>query len=245
MMPLALYFLFLAYLNQRSQSTLMSGMWDFGCALLGLSGFILVSGPLFLALLDARWRGNLFTQNLNQLKAAWAISGFFWSCIVAAYFLAVIAGIAFVVFLRKRFTVIYNCDRRFVEETLIAALEALGLSWRRVVGGFEINQRVLRQIPKSTEETAKRADNPLSSAKHAAAFVQIDSFASLHYASLRWRDVDPLVRRGVEGELEKLFEVAETPPNPAAGWFMTAAVAIFLVMLLWMIFLIYQMMAGK
>ena len=71
------------------------------------------------------------------------------------------------------------------------------------------------------------------------AFLRIDSFSSVQNATLRWREYDPLLRTEIEAGLEKTFAQTESPVNAAGGWLMTAAIALFFVMLVWMGFIIF------
>src|SRR5262245_51729153 len=74
--PLALYFLFLAWLHQRPQPTLMPGRWDFVGVLVALSGFLLVGGPgvLAMAAMQFRFREGSFAE----LRDQWAQTGTAW-----------------------------------------------------------------------------------------------------------------------------------------------------------------------
>jgi hypothetical protein len=62
---------------------------------------------------------------------------------------------------------------------------------------------------------------------------------------LRWRDYDLLLRSEVEAALEKALQTKESPANSIAGWFMTASIGIFFVMLLWVSCLIYLLVVSR
>jgi hypothetical protein len=247
-MPLSIYLLFLAYLNQRHRPTMLSGPWDFAGVLLGLCGFIVVGGPMLLAMLDSAWRSHLFRGNFAQVRAMWSANNVVWSTIAIAYAVVLISGICLFIYLRRKVTVIYNVDAGALEDVFVGVLDALGINWRRVAGGFELGGRKRRSV--IVDEDASQAADTVPSPRlpqdlaGLTAFVQLDVFPSLCHATLRWYDYDPPLRREVEIQLEKLFATTESPENPAGGWFMTAAVALFFIMLLWMGFLIYQMFAG-
>jgi hypothetical protein len=247
LMPLSIYLLFLAYLNQRHRPTMVSGPWDFAGVLLGLSGFIVVGGPMLLSMLDSAWRSHLFRGNFAQVRAMWSANNVVWSAIATAYAVVLITGVSLFMYLRRKVTVIYNVDAVGMEDSLIGVLDALGINWRRVAGGFELGGRkrsaVIIDDDVATPDavTSRRLPQDLAGL---TAFVQFDAFPSLRHASLRWYDYDPPLRCEIELQLEKFFSTTESPDNPAGGWFMTAAVALFFIMLLWMGFLIYQMFAG-
>lgn len=250
LMPLALYLLFLSYLNQRSQSTMISGPWDFGCVLLGLSGFILVGGPTLLSIVDASWRGSLFGGDFNHIRAAWGANSVVWSRLAVAYAAVLGAIIVFFMFLRTKMTIIYNVDSSSVEEALNVAIKRSGLGYRRIIGGIEItarqpNREVVADDAGGQISSAQKVTPPSVLAGGLTAVVQIEPFPSLCHAALRWRDDHPLVRAEVEGALAKVLQTREAPANSIAGWFMTASICIFVVMLLWMSFLIYQLFVAR
>jgi hypothetical protein len=217
--PLALYLLFLATVNQRRRATMLSGIWDFTCLLLGLSGFLMAGGPVLVSAIDSGWRSYWFGGNFANLKKVWDTNSVIWSIIAGGYLTALAGLIGLIMFFRKRTTVIYNVDPQALPEALIAALDACRLTWRQVMGGVEIG----------------RAGD--------GGFVAIQSFPLMRNASLKWRNEDPLVRQEVEVAIDKLLQASDSPANPAGGWFMTAAVALFVIMVIWMVFLIWAMLA--
>jgi hypothetical protein len=247
LMPLAIYLLFLAYLNQRQRPTMLSGPWDYACVLLGLSGFILLGGPVLLSTLDSAWRSYWFRGNFAHVKAVWAANNVLWSSIAASYIALLVIGVSLFMFLRRRVTVIYNVDASLLEDVLVGVMDSLNLNWRRVAGGFEIGGRKRRDL---TNDSAG-GDRPEKlqivrvpeGLAGLTAFVHLDTFPGLRHAVLRWYDYDRSLRHEIESQLARIFESTESPDNPAGGWFMTAAVALFFIMLLWMAFLIYQMVS--
>jgi hypothetical protein len=216
--PLALYLLFLATLNHRRRATMLSGVWDYTCLLLGLSGFLLAGGPVLVSAVDSGWRSYWFGGHFADLKKVWHTNGVIWSIIAGGYLTAVGGLIGLFMFLRKRTTVIYNIDPPALPEALIAALDECRLTWRQVMGGVEIGRAGV------------------------GGFVTIQSFPLLRNASLQWRDEDPLVRQEVEAAIDKLLQASESPANPVGGWFMTAAVTLFVIMVIWMAFLIWALL---
>src|SRR5262245_36772142 len=74
--PLALYFLYLAWLHQRPQPTLVPGRWDFVGVLVALSGFLLVGGPAVLTLAAMRFRFR--EGSFAEAREVWAEAGNAW-----------------------------------------------------------------------------------------------------------------------------------------------------------------------
>jgi hypothetical protein len=211
--------LFLATLNHRRRPTMLSGVWDFTCLLLGLSGFLIAGGPVLVSAIDSGWRSYWFGGNFADLKKVWHTNSVIWSIIAGGYLTALAGLIGLFMFLRKRTTVIYNVDAQALPEILIAALDACGLTWRQFRGGVEIGRAGI------------------------GGFVSIQSFPALRHVSLKWSDEDPLVRQQVDAAIDTLLQTSESPANPAGGWFMTVAVALFAIMVIWMVFLVWVLLA--
>jgi hypothetical protein len=229
MMPLALYLLYLSYLHQRRQPTLITGPWDFACALMGLSGFLLVGGVMIVSVVDSTWRNALFKGSFKTILMVWKTDPGVWSMLSGGYVLILVMAITLLMRQRRKWIMIYNADRALVEDALIGVLESHGYAWKRTGNGLEIGP---------TKDDHERF--------HAAVQmrVQIHSFESMHHVGLRWLTRPTLRQTEIVGELEKALAGVDAPESAVAGWFLTAAVSIFFVMLLWMIFLIYTVLRG-
>jgi hypothetical protein len=221
MMPVAIYLLFLAHLNHRRSPTMISGPWDFTFLLLGLSGFLLIGGPLLLVVIDSAWRNFIFNGNFDRLRQVWDGNGATGSAIVGGYLVFLAALIGLLINSRRKVTVVYNIDPASLQGMLTAAADARKLAWRSVLGGVEI-----------------------SAGKFRTALVLIDTFPTARNATLKWLDFDPLLRREAEAELEKAMRLTPSPANPAGGWLLTTAFATFTTMLLCMIYLIWFVFAN-
>src|SRR6476661_8012817 len=75
--PLAIYFLWLAFVTRRDQPTVISGPWDFVGLVAGLSGFILFGGGLVLSLVQSNFR-YWMRGNFESLRAAWGQEKVTW-----------------------------------------------------------------------------------------------------------------------------------------------------------------------
>jgi hypothetical protein len=233
LMPLALYFLFLATLNQRRRPTMLTGLWDFTCLLLGLSGFLLLGGPVLVAAINSALRNIMLSGTFAEFRAAWRSSGMVWSILAGAYLASLSMVIALFMLLRRKVTVIYNIDPDALPDLLTGLLDGEGLRWRRVPGGLE--------IVRSRGALDGDQRPPLPGDR---AFVAIRSFPALRHVSLEWRHAETaLLREEVESRVDKLLQTTESAANPAGGWFMSTAITIFVIMLIWMAFLIWVMVA--
>jgi len=226
LMPVAVYLLYLSHLNSRIPPTLVSGSWDFAAVLLGLSGFLLLSGPLLLTLVDSVWRSYAF-GNWAQLKFVGRSEALAGSLMAVGYLIILGATIALLVRARRPVTAVYNVNPDGVEPALTAVLDELGYPWQRTNGQIEVGTKKLTEPADSTD----RFLVPPS------ATVRVDRFPSTSHATLRWGGASAAVRREVEVLLPRALPPAAR--NPATGWMFTAAVSVMVIMLLWVIVLIF------
>jgi len=232
LMPVAIYLLYVSHLNSRNPPTLVPGPWDFAGVLLALSGFLLLSGPLLLTLVNSVWRyyafGNWANLKFVSTREAWAAS-----LIMIGYLIILAAGITFLLRRRRPVTAIYNVDPLGLDGGFVAVLDELGYAWRRVNARIEIGAKKLTEPVEpvnrfSPEETAT---------------LRIDTFPSTAHATLLWGGAYEDVRREVEAVLPRALPSAGR--NPVAGWMFTAAVSVMVIMLLWLIVLVVVIMDPK
>ena len=230
--PLAIYLIYLSHLNGRTPPTLVPGSWDFGAVLLGLSGFLVLAGPLLLTLIDSVWRGYVFSgwEALRGAGKREAVAGSFMA---VGYLILLGVGIWVLIRRRRPLTAVYNVAAGSVEGTVVEVLEQLGYPWRRAEGHVEIGLR-------KPDDPA--APPPGRFFPHELAAVRVDTFPATGHATLRWSGAYDGVRRDVEAALPAALLVHGTGKNPVAGWMFTAAVTILIVMLLWLVVLIYVVM---
>jgi hypothetical protein len=229
--PLAIYLLYLSHLNGRTPPTLVPGPWDFGAVLLGLSGFLILAGPLLLSLADSVWRGRVYGgwAELRAVGKQEAIAG---SLMAVGYLIVLGVGITWLLRGRRSLTAVYNVAAPGTEAALIEVVEQLGYPWRRADGRVEI------AVNKATEPFAP----PARFFPHETAAVKVVVFPATGHATLRWAGEFELVRPDVEAALPVALAAHAGEKNPVAGWLFTAAVSILIVMLLWMVVLIYLVM---
>jgi hypothetical protein len=242
LLPLALYLLFLAFLNNRPRPTLLSGRWDLTCMLLGLSGFILVGGPVLLSAFDSTWRAIIFEGNFAHARSQLRDEPATWSILAAIYVLGMATAIILMMRARQRVSVIYNLGSD-VDVLVARALDRLGLRWRKQFGAYEV---LPPQASGDTKEAADSDGKPLPAYREDAAFfrasqLEVDPFPAMSHVTLRWYEADPAMRRVVESELLKLLDHTPSPPNPAGSWFLTGSLMLFFVMLVWTGVLVFWM----
>jgi hypothetical protein len=225
LMPVAVYLLYLSHLNRRTPPTLVSGPWDFGAVLLALAGFLILSGPLLLTLVHSAWRSYLF-GNWAALRAAGPREAMAGSLMSVGYLILLATAITFLLRRRRPVTAIYNVMPERVEETVVAVLEELNYPYRRVDGSLEIG----------TKKITEPAEPTPGFFPHTTATLRIDRFQSTAHATLRWGGDYAGIRQEVESVLPRALPPAGR--NGVAGWMFTAALAVMVAMLLWLVVLV-------
>jgi hypothetical protein len=229
LMPLALYLLYLAHLNGRTPPALVPGPWDFGAVLLGLSGFLILAGPLLLTLISAVWRSYAF-GGWADLRSVGAREAWAGSLMAVGYLILVGVGIYVLLRSRRKMTAIYNVAPDDVEPTLVGVLDELGYPWKRANGLIEIGVKRLTE-PEAAQERFFA---------HETATVRVDTFPATAHVTLRWGLAWNAVRHEVESALGR--SLPSPAKNPVAGWMFTASMAVMVAMLLWLVVLIYIVM---
>jgi len=229
LMPLAVYCLYLSHLNGRSTPSLIAGAWDFGALLLGLSGFIVLSGPLFITLMNSTWRGYAYGgwANLRSIGEGEALAG---TLMATGYFLILLGVIPLLIRSRKSVTAIYNVNAATVEPALVWVLDDLGYPWKRDRGTLLIGPKK----PTAIEDKLFEFHEPTT--------LRIDLFPATEHATLKWGEGWRAVRPEVEALLPRALAPHSSLKSSVASWTFTAALAIMIVMLLWLVVLIYLVM---
>lgn len=226
LLPLSLYFLFLSHLHSRNRPIIVEGKWDFACLLLGISGFLLILGPLLLTLIDSTWRAIWVSGQLQRLRTVLEKEAILWSGVGTVYVLAMTYLVVQLLRSRSLKSVIYGMPANRFADLFSGALERLQRVWRVQGNVYEIRGTVPETLTPNPNDFTE---------------VEVEPFPSMGLVTLHWDEPKSAIRTEVEVELEKTFERLETPVSPVAGWFLTASVSIFFVMLVWMAFLIYTM----
>ena len=218
LMPLAIYLLYLANLNSKPHPVMVPGGWDFAATLLGLSGFLVLSGPLLLTLIDSRWRSHVY-GSWTELRNFGTREARAWSLMSCGYLLLLLGLIPGLIRSRRTVTAIYNLDAGILENCLDFVLNGMGL--KVVARGSS------RTI--TDEKTDKVCE------------ARIEGFRVMNHSAIHWSGDWSETRSLVEVRLEKHLRNFVSPPPVIAGWLHTAAVTIMVIVLSWMIVLVMMM----
>ena len=219
-LPVGIYCLILGALNRRERPVLVSGRWDFAGVLLAASGLLLVVGPAVLTSLDERWRIYWLWGQAGNEEREGGLGSHLWSAARYVYFLAVVAGSAWMIKRRGETTAVYNVDRAVLEVGLGRVLERLGLTWRRAGNHFYLKP------------------NPFGPPASENPSLEVESFTALHHATLRWQGVDEPVRQEIERELDLVLAGMPASSNTVASWFTSLGGSILFVALAGVTFLV-------
>jgi hypothetical protein len=238
LVPLTIYCLVLALINRRSTPLVVSGSWDFLGIVCAVSGFLVAGGPAVVSNLTGSWHG--FWLNAEAPGGARVVL----LAVLLAYFLLVATAVVLVVRARRATTSVYNVEPEALERALGHVLDTLGCSWAR--SGNRYYLRVAEPVPTRSVEVSKDAiqapgslapeptswsmSGPLS-AVGPQAILDLEPFAVMRHVTLRWTLMEEALRQEVEGELTRGLTEVHTRDNPVSGWFLSATVTLFIMIL--------------
>jgi hypothetical protein len=251
--PVAIYLLFLSYLNRSLHPVMVSGPWDFAGVLFATSGFLLLGGPAILTGLYEQWRLSWLlgqTRFLHGFGDQW----YAWLAIWGVYFLVVLGGSVVFMWRRRHLTFVYNIELPIFETVLQQAIDGLGyeatrdqprrlLLSRREDGqsGFQLAPAPLRAslgtAPRCNDANllsvvaGSAVPGPKGLAQNPAtdpsAVLLIEQFAALRHVTLHWISDGGHARAEIEGELARLMALIYCSKNPASAWFLSVSLGLF------------------
>ncbi len=233
--PLTIYCLILAYVNHRPRPTMVPGAWDFVGVLLGLSGFILVGGPLLVAAVDDLFRQFWFQGNWADLRTRLSDSNL-WLGIWGVYFVLLIVAVRWQLTGRQAWTAIYNIEPRKTKEIVYEALKQQGHEVQMHPTGLRVRS------------ASHRPDHPFGLPAIAAggesSWVEVDETHASHHALLHWNEIPRQQRQAVENTLDQLLGKVASADNPVTGWLLTAVGAFLIIMLFCVLFILLVLFGG-
>ncbi len=191
LVPLGIYLVVLGLVNRRGQPMLVPGVWDRVGMLFGVSGFVVAGGPAILTALNDRWRMWWLLADPGAPRPPIATYLSWWVLACAAYFVVVVAGVAWMLMRARAWTCIYSIEGAAAAAALDAALEELGLRPTRTGGVYDFD---------------------------GAARLELEPFDLLTTTTLRWSPGDSLLRPRVEVALTRHLEAAEAPDRDTGLW---------------------------
>ena len=254
--PLALYLLILGLVNRRRHALVVPGTWDFVGVLCACSGFILAGTTFLLSSLSDRWRMFWLFGDRRQLHEFGNAGRLWFLLFVALGAVALVTVTLWVLWRRKRMTVIYNTEPAVFEDALAQALDSKGFSWSRTGNRVAIvrqadNTASAREAVLVIEDASAILGMPLVAPVQAArdagpqdeaAFLDLDVSPLLRNVTLCWTassdEAEWAVRQEVEVEVGRVLAEVRTAPNPVAGWLLSVGVVLLGVCFLLIVFLL-------
>src|SRR5262249_15334474 len=140
--PLAIYCLTLSYVNRSQHPILVRGTWDAVGLLFALSGFLLLGGPAILNGLYEQRRLAWVVGQPDFLPGLDSLPWVAWAALWVGSFGPVLGRAAWIIWLRRNQTCIYNVELDAFDLALAKALEHLGLMGTRAANGVVIEPAV-------------------------------------------------------------------------------------------------------
>jgi hypothetical protein len=192
LVPLALYFLLLGWINRQPRPVLLSGTVDLIGVLFAASGFLLLGGPAILSTVHENWRlfwvlgdtGNL-GEGLDGARQTWLLHA-------GLYFAIIIVVSAWLFWRRRGTTCIYNVEPATVETTLMETFQESGVHATLQANRFELREN--------------------------KTVVELDTFPALMHVTLRWSPQNAPLRALTEAALERKLADHGAPYHETGAW---------------------------
>jgi len=218
--PLALYLLWLSWINRQERPVWVAGVWDFIGLLAAASGFLLVGGPAVLSSLHERWRLFWLFGQRSEATASLDAAFRLWLTLAVLYFLVVVTASAWGLWRSRAMSCIFNVDGDVFHRVLLDCCERVGFN------PVQIGDQFLFELPSEPLPVSDRsvASQPASAAGDAAAsprkiVLKVDYFAPLHHVTMYWKPADSPVRLVIERELRRRLREIPAPDHDTGSWF--------------------------
>ncbi len=242
--PVAVYCLVLGMVNRRPHPVLVPGAWDFLGVLLAASGLLVFGGPALLGFLYDREVREFLIGRLRPADVSFSDLFAKWWRIWILYYAVVCGAGVFLIWWRRRSSVVYNADPAVFDEILARTLDQVGVEWTRMGNRVFIGFRAGRKMPAGGEQPASEHVQVLSGYPRAGekyhptpgrvdqAVLDVEPFYATRNVTLQWTGTTGPIREDVEAELARALTQVPAGDNPAATWFsMIASVLFFLIFL--------------
>jgi hypothetical protein len=242
LVPLAVYCLVLGLINRLRRPLMISAVWDFAGILFAASGFLALAGPAMLTGFSEDWRMFWLVGHAQGLAGAGNED--IWRGLAVTYFVVVVVGSAYVLWLRRGQTAVYNVNPDVFEEVLAGVLDATGLMWshaghryfirhdpKRLPAADDASEEGIRPAPLPTGEPLPAGEGRVAYPTSAeeveqSAYLEVDAAPALRHVTLRWDAEDQGLRNLVEGELARALAEVRTRDNPVGTWMLGIGVTL-------------------
>jgi hypothetical protein len=231
--PICIYCLFLAMLHQRRHPTLMSGTWDFVGVLLALSGFLVFGTAVFLLSFQPAGRDFLLhggaPSDLRRIGAQGShLIVFLWFL----FYASLASSFAYMIWHRRAYSVIYNVTPAEMEYVLQRVIENSHMQSMRRGRRWYIGAEEEVESKPVAIDTSSRRTSILQPQVIPQAVLEVQGSPLMRTVSIFWRSYRDEARQELQAELERALDQFPSSSGSTAGWFITAASALFMTMIL-------------
>jgi hypothetical protein len=216
--PLMLYCLFLVGLNNRPRPTLVPGSWDFAMVLLATAGFWMIGGPVVLAGFQEQTQQILLRGSFATIRDHLHVKIWPWGLLWAGYFLLFVAGSAWLLRRRRAVSVVYHVEPASAYTAVESALAGCGWSWTRHGTEYVVEGK-------------------------GRAVLEIAVAPLLRTVALRWPPGGEGFHDAFAAELTGVLAEHVSGESPVAGWMLTVAIALFVLMVCCVVLFVFFMIS--
>jgi hypothetical protein len=249
LLPLALYCLFLAWLNGSRRAWIISGSWDFAGILFAVSGLLLAGGPAILTGISEDWRafwiGSFPGRPWAHLASGNRTNSYVYLGVAYIGLVVFLAGVT--LWRRRRTTILYNLDAEAFEAVLAQIMDARAMNWVRsgnlicwqqhpasrpkiqpehahpTRGLADTAIQLSPARPLDQSEPASIAIRDLERPEPVAQTLRVELNPTLRYACLHWSRIEDWPRQVIEEELKRHRVQLHAEENPLSFWLLLIA----------------------
>jgi hypothetical protein len=231
--PICIYCLFLAMLHQRRHPTLISGAWDFVGVLLALSGFLIFGTTVFLLSFQPAGREFLLhggtPADLRRVGAQGS------PLVVLLWFLfyaSLASSFGYMIWHRRAFSVVYNMTPAEMEPVLQRVVESAHMQAMRRGRRWYIGAEQPSEAKQKRLDSAAQRVSTVEPQVIPQAVLEVHGSPLMRTVSISWRSYREEARQELQAELERELDQFPSSSGATAGWLITVASALFLMMIL-------------
>ena len=203
LLPLCSYLFAMATINYRTRPTVVSGVVDFWLLILGISGFLILGGAVFVSFFDGSFAGMNFRSSPRAMAYSFILNDRLVTAMGIFYLLLLVALFAFGHRTRRRTTAVYNATRELIAMPLGEVLDCPADAIRR-------------------GSTISLTGEGISS----TGMLSIEESRTFGNLRLSWQGISPARQSHFESGLAERLEKLRIPSNPISGLLINLGTAI-------------------
>jgi hypothetical protein len=231
--PICIYCLFLALLHQRRHPTLLSGAWDFVGVLLALSGFLIFGTTVFLLSFQPAGREFLLHGGTpSDIRRIGAQGSPYIVLLWFLFYASLASSFAYMIWHRRAFSVVYNITPAEMEQVLQRVVEAAHMQVMRRGRRWYIGAEQHGEAKQPRMDSPSQRVLTVEPQVIPQAVLEVNGSPLMRTVSIFWRSFRYEARQELQAEMERELDQFPSSSGATAGWLITIASALFLVMIL-------------